>query len=40
VERVERAHPSLVGGIGIYKGTSAHAGFVHVDVRGTRARWG
>jgi hypothetical protein len=40
VERVERAHPSLVGGIGIYKATSAHAGFVHVDVRGTRARWG
>jgi uncharacterized protein YcbK (DUF882 family) len=40
VERVERAHPDLVGGIGIYKATSAHAGFVHVDVRGTRARWG
>lgn len=39
-ERVERAHPDLVGGIGIYKATSAHGPFVHIDVRGTRARWG
>jgi hypothetical protein len=38
-ERVERAHPDLVGGIGIYKATSAHGPFVHIDVRGTRARW-
>ena len=27
------------GGIGIYGSTSAHGPFVHVDVRGTRARW-
>lgn len=40
VERVERAHPELVGGIGIYPATSAHGPFVHIDVRGTRARWG
>jgi hypothetical protein len=39
-ERVERAHPDLVGGIGVYKATSAHGPFVHIDVRGTRARWG
>ncbi|MEX0707702.1 MAG: D-Ala-D-Ala carboxypeptidase family metallohydrolase [Woeseia sp.] len=28
-----------VGGIGVYSSTSAHGPFVHVDVRGTRARW-
>ncbi len=39
-ERVEAAHPELVGGIGIYPATSAHGPFVHIDVRGTRARWG
>lgn len=39
-ENVERAHPDLVGGVGIYKATSAHGPFVHIDVRGTRARWG
>jgi hypothetical protein len=27
------------GGMGIYPGTSAHPPFVHVDVRGTAARW-
>lgn len=39
-ERVERAHPDLIGGIGVYPATSAHGPFVHIDVRGTRARWG
>lgn len=38
-ERVERAHPELVGGVGVYRSTSAHGPFVHIDVRGTRARW-
>jgi hypothetical protein len=28
-----------VGGLGVYGSTSAHGPFVHVDVRGTRARW-
>ncbi len=28
-----------VGGIGIYGSTAAHGPFVHVDVRGFRARW-
>lgn len=39
-ERVEKRHPELVGGVGIYKATSAHGPFVHIDVRGVRARWG
>jgi hypothetical protein len=39
-ERVERAHPDLVGGIGVYPATSAHGPFVHIDVRGKKARWG
>ncbi len=39
-ERVERKYPSLVGGVGGYPATSAHPPFVHVDVRGHRARWG
>lgn len=38
-ERVERTHPSLIGGIGIYPPTGAHSGFVHIDTRGYRARW-
>jgi uncharacterized protein YcbK (DUF882 family) len=39
-ERVERRFPDLVGGVGVYKATSAHGPFAHVDVRGRRARWG
>jgi uncharacterized protein YcbK (DUF882 family) len=39
VDRVERAHPHLVGGLGLYRPTGAHRGFVHVDTRGFRARW-
>lgn len=30
----------LVGGLGRYRKTAAHGPFVHVDVRGFRARWG
>ena len=40
VERVERRHPALSGGVGVYKANSAHGPFAHVDVRGWRARWG
>lgn len=40
VERVERAHPDLVGGVGVYRSTRSHGPFAHVDVRGWRARWG
>ncbi len=39
VNRVERAHPVLIGGTGIYKATSAHGPFIHIDTRGFRARW-
>jgi hypothetical protein len=38
-ERVGRQHPTLVGGIGLYRPTGAHSGFVHLDTRGYRARW-
>jgi len=40
VDRVEAAHPELVGGAGIYKGNRRHGPFLHVDARGVRARWG
>jgi hypothetical protein len=33
-------HPELMGGVGLYDKNSAHGPFVHVDVRGTPARWG
>lgn len=39
VERVEAEYPEVVGGIGIYRATTAHGPFVHVDIRGTPARW-
>lgn len=38
-ERVERRYPGLIGGLGLYAPTGAHAGFVHTDTRGYRARW-
>jgi hypothetical protein len=39
-EAVERKNPELVGGVGIYPANSAHGPFVHIDARGSRARWG
>ena len=39
-ERIERAHPTMVGGGGLYRATRAHGPFAHIDVRGSRARWG
>jgi hypothetical protein len=39
VERVERAYPELVGGLGLYHAIGPSGPFAHVDVRGTRARW-
>ena len=38
-ESVEALHPELAGGLSACAGTSAHGPFVHVDSRGTRARW-
>lgn len=37
--RVEARFPDLVGGIGVYPANSVHGPFVHVDARGTAARW-
>lgn len=39
VNRVERAHPDLVGGCGVYAGSAAHGPFTHIDTRGYPARW-
>ena len=38
-EGVEALHPDLVGGLSAYPANSAHGPFVHIDTRGTRARW-
>lgn len=38
VEQVEKEHPDLVGGLGVY-GNRGTAPYVHIDVRGTRSRW-
>jgi hypothetical protein len=38
-ERVERRHPSLIGGIGIYTACCGHGPFTHLDIRGYAARW-
>jgi hypothetical protein len=40
VDRVERAHPELAGGLGLYREMGPSGPFAHIDVRGTRARWG
>ena len=39
VEIVELKHPELVGGLGIYTSGHASTNYVHIDVRGRRARW-
>ena len=39
VNRVEKAHPSLVGGTGVYPAAAGHGPFIHIDTRGYRARW-
>jgi hypothetical protein len=38
-ERVEKEHPSLIAGNGIYTPGPGHGPFVHIDTRGFRARW-
>lgn len=32
--------PDLVGGVGAYGSNASHGPFVHIDVRGQKARWG
>ncbi|MGH7650861.1 MAG: D-Ala-D-Ala carboxypeptidase family metallohydrolase [Gemmatimonadaceae bacterium] len=39
VEIVELKHPDLVGGLGIYTSGHSNTNYVHIDVRGRRARW-
>jgi Peptidase M15 len=39
VEIVELKHPDLVGGLGIYTSGHSSTTYVHIDARGTRARW-
>jgi uncharacterized protein YcbK (DUF882 family) len=39
VEAVEKSHPDLVGGLGIYNSRRVSSPYVHIDVRGTRSRW-
>ena len=39
VDRIERRHPELTGGAGIYRDNGAHGPFIHIDVRGNPARW-
>lgn len=38
-DRIEDAYPAVTGGIGVYRANAVHGPFVHVDTRGTRARW-
>jgi uncharacterized protein YcbK (DUF882 family) len=39
VNRVERAHPELIGGTGVYVACCGHGPLIHIDTRGYRARW-
>jgi uncharacterized protein YcbK (DUF882 family) len=39
VERVERKHPELVGGVGVYTWNGERGPFIHIDVRGVASRW-
>ncbi len=38
-DRVEKKYPALIGGVGTYDACCGHGPFVHIDVRGYRARW-
>lgn len=40
IARVERRHPELVGGLGLYEAQGPSGPFLHVDVRGKATRWG
>ena len=39
VERVEYLYPELAGGLGLYSGRQYRTPYVHIDTRGTPARW-
>ncbi len=39
VEWVERSHPELMGGLGVYSSKRFSTPYTHIDVRGDRKRW-
>lgn len=39
VERVEDAHPDLVGGLGVYTSRRYRTPYLHIDARGKKSRW-
>lgn len=39
VDWVEKLHPELVGGLGVYSSRGFPTPYTHIDARGTRARW-
>jgi uncharacterized protein YcbK (DUF882 family) len=39
VERIEYEYPDLAGGLGLYTGRQYRTPYVHIDTRGTPARW-
>ena len=39
VENVEKLHPDLAGGMGVYTSTLYPTPYVHIDARGQRVRW-
>ncbi|HEX5831150.1 MAG TPA: D-Ala-D-Ala carboxypeptidase family metallohydrolase [Gemmatimonadaceae bacterium] len=39
VEQVERTHPELSGGLGLYTSADYRAPYAHIDTRGVRVRW-
>ena len=38
--RGESSYKQFIGGLGLYGTTAEHGPFIHIDVRGYRARWG
>jgi uncharacterized protein YcbK (DUF882 family) len=39
VDNVERTHPDLIGGLGVYASRRYPTPYVHIDARGKRSRW-
>ncbi|MFN7610689.1 MAG: hypothetical protein ACK5QX_07100 [bacterium] len=39
VDWVERSHPELAGGLGVYSSRRYSTPYCHIDARGERKRW-
>jgi hypothetical protein len=39
VDRVERRHPELIGGAGVYPTAPGRGPYIHIDARGYHSRW-